>query len=217
MTLTDYTNIWKVILMLLLSELITSRELKYPLLRKFSKFASLKNAIDEFYLNAFSPEILSAINFAEEASFSAKIINKHFKLSGVDKESIEFSESRFQINLLYIQKHFEDALSSLALKENYTLFIDGIDIRPYEIDYNDYLECIKGLGNAIWALNNDFFGNIKGSPGRLKVVLLIRPDLFKMADKLLSFQQDDVLDEGQAWDYIISLSQPRAFDTKQQS
>lgn len=240
LTLTDYTNIWKVILQLLIAEFITSRELKYPVFQKFSKFAALKNAIDEFYLNAFSPEILSAINFAEEASLSAKIINKHFHLSGTEKEKIEFSESRFQINLLYIQKHFADALSSLKLAENYTLYIDGIDIRPHEIDYHDYLDCIKGLGNAIWSLNSDFFGNIKGSPGRLKVVLLIRPDifdslglqnqnskvrdnsvildwktyypehrsseLFKLADKLLSSQQNNVLDEGQAWDYYFPYS-----------
>ena len=237
LTLTDYTNIWTVILLLLLSEFITSRELKYPLLQKFSKFSALKDAIDEFYLNAFSPEILTAINFAEEASLSAKIINKHFQLSGAEKEKIEFSESRFQVNLLYIKKHFEDALSSLSLKENYTLYIDGIDIRPYDIPYNDYLDCIKGLGNAVWSLNSDFFGNIKDSAGRLKVVLLIRPDifdslglqnqnskvrdnsvildwktyypehrgseLFKLADKLLAFQQDNKLDDGQAWDYYF--------------
>lgn len=37
---------------------------------------------------------------------------------------------------------------------------------------------MKGLANAVWALNNDFFSNIKDSKGRLRVVLLIRPDIF---------------------------------------
>ena len=165
--LADYVNIWKVILMLLLSEFITSRELKYPILQSFSKFKALKESVDEFYLDAFSPEILSAINFAEESSLSASILNKNFKIIGADKEKIQFSETRFQVNLLYIQRHFEDALSSLSLKENYTVFIDGIDVRPFDIEYNDYLDCVKGLANAVWALNSDFFGNIKGSRGRL--------------------------------------------------
>jgi hypothetical protein len=178
LNLSDYTNIWKVILMLLLSELITKKELKHPILQRFSKFKALKDSVDEFYLNAFSPEILSAINFAEESSLSASILNKNFKLVGEEKSKIEFSEARFQVNLLYIQKHFEDALSSLSLNENYTLFIDGVDIRPYDIEFEDYLDCVKGLANAIWSLNTDFFGNIKGSKGRLKTVLLIRPDIF---------------------------------------
>ena len=178
LNLSDYTNIWKVILMLLLSELITKREIKHPLLQRFSKFKALKDSVDEFYLNAFSPEILSAINFAEESSLSASILNKNFNIAGAEKSKIEFSESRFQVNLLYIQKHFEDALSSLSLKDNYVLFIDGIDIRPYDIPYSDYLDCVKGLANAIWALNTDFFGNIKDSKGRLRVVLLVRPDIF---------------------------------------
>jgi len=240
LNLSDYTNIWKVIIYLLISDLVISKELKYPLFQKFSKFNSLKKSVDEFYLNAFSPEILSAINFVEESALSASIINKYFKLGGSEKEKIEFSESRFQVNLLYIQKHFEDALSSLNLSENHTLYIDGIDIRPHEIEYNDYLDCIKGLANAIWALNTDVFGSIKGSKGRLKVVLLVRPDifdslglqnqnskvrdnsvildwrtlypehrsseLFLIADKLLSSQQDEELKPGEAWDYYFPYS-----------
>lgn len=222
---------------MLISEFITERELKDAFIKRFSKFYTLKKSINGFYLNAFSPEIISAMNFAEESSLSAGIINKHFKINGLEKEKIEFSETRFQINLLYIQKRFEESLSSLNLSESYTLFIDGIDIRPHEINYNDYLDCIKGLANAIWSLNGDFFGNIKGSKGRIKVVLLVRPDIFDtiglqnqnskvkdnsvvldwkttypehrhsdiflLTDKLLSFQQDNILDPGQAWDYYF--------------
>ena len=216
-----------------------------PIFQRFSKFKALKDSVDEFYLNAFSPEILSAISFAEESSLSASILNKNFQVAGAEKEKIEFSETRFQVNLLYIQKHFEEALSSLTLSENYTLYIDGIDIRPFDVIYDDYLDCVKGLANAIWALNSDFFGNIKGSKGRLKVVLLVRPDIFDsigfqnqnskvrdnsvvldwktvypehrrsdiffLADKLLSFQQENSLDEGQAWDYYFPFNTRNVF------
>lgn len=57
------------------------------------------------------------------------------------------------------------------------MFIDGIDTRPSDIDQTDYLQCIKGLNEAMWELNNDFFPNIKGSKGHFKIVLLIRPDI----------------------------------------
>jgi hypothetical protein len=79
---------------------------------------------------------------------------------------------------LYIQQQFEKAISSLKLEKNHILFIDGIDIRPRNIDYEEYLDCIKGLVNAMWALNNDFLANVKDSKGRIKVVVLIRPDIF---------------------------------------
>ena len=73
---------------------------------------------------------------------------------------------------------FEKALKQLKLSNNHTLFIDGIDIRPDGIEYPEYLDCVKGLANAVWQLNNDFFPTINDSKGRLKVVLLVRPDIF---------------------------------------
>jgi hypothetical protein len=65
------------------------------------------------------------------------------------------------------------------LAQNHVLFIDGIDIRPSSIPYEEYLECIKGLANAVWEINNDFLPSIKGGKGRMRVVLLIRPDIFE--------------------------------------
>lgn len=52
-------------------------------------------------------------------------------------------------------------------------------LRPSSIQYPQYLECIKGLANALWEVNNDFFPSIKGGGGRLRAVLLIRPDIFE--------------------------------------
>jgi hypothetical protein len=99
------------------------------------------------------------------------------------------------------------------------------------------LECIKGLANAVWGINNDFFSSIKDHGGRLRVVLIARPDifdklelhnrnnkigdnsvlldwqttyntyrtssLFSLTDRLLSFQQQEKIKEGNAWDYYF--------------
>ncbi|MDF5392173.1 P-loop ATPase, Sll1717 family [Vibrio parahaemolyticus] len=174
--LSDYTNIWRVIILLMLSKQIAEKE--DGLLPKFIKFRALNSAIDEYYLHAFSPEILHALQFVQESKVAAEYLSKFAKASGEQKESLTFSENRFQTNLLYIQKSFEKALSELKLSNSHTLFIDGIDIRPDGIEYREYLDCVKGLANAVWQLNNDFFPTIKDSKGRLKAVLLVRPDIF---------------------------------------
>jgi hypothetical protein len=82
--------------------------------------------------------MIYAIQFAEEAKVAAELIAKHATIGGEDKTSSSFSESRFQTNLLYIQKQFEEAFRSMKLRKTHLLFIDGIDIRPSSIPYEDY-------------------------------------------------------------------------------
>lgn len=241
LTLSDYTRIWKVIIYLLIAQQVREAENKFPLLGNWTKFNELNQAIDEYYKSAFSPEILYAIEFAEQAKLAAELVAKYStvggSVGGENSISVKFSEQRYQTNLLYIQRNFEEALDGLKLSHNHLLFIDGIDIRPESIEYKDYSECVKGLANAVWSINNDFFSGIKDSKGRMRVILLIRPDifnsmglqnqnskirdnsavlswlttyseyrrsdLFSMADKLLSIQQDENLKEGKAWDYYF--------------
>ena len=178
LTLTEYTNIWKVLIYLLLSQRIQKSEKESIIYSKFSKFKPLQDAINTFYNSAFSPEIIFALNVIEESKEVAELMYKFFKVAGHETYSQSFTESKFQINLLYIQQKFETALASLKLEKNHILFIDGIDIRPRNIDFEDYLECVKGLSNAVWMLNSDFFSQIKDTKGRLKIMMLVRPDIF---------------------------------------
>lgn len=177
--LSDFTSIWKVILYLLISKQINEKEGGPEFLKRFTKFAAVKNAIDEYYNRAFSPEIIQALQFVQESKIAAELMAKYAKASGEESETLTFTESRFQLNLFYMQRAFESALRQVRLVKNHILFIDGIDIRPSSIEYSDYLECIKGLANAVWEINNDFFPSIKGGGGRMRVVLLIRPDIFE--------------------------------------
>lgn len=179
LSLSDFSSIWKVILYLLIAKQVQDREGVVSQLLNYTKFAALNAAIDEYYLSAFSPEIIQALSFVQESKLAAELLHKHAALKSEDKSSISFSESRFQINLFYIQKQFENAFSQIRLSQNHVLFIDGIDIRPSSIPYEEYLECIKGLANAVWEINNDFLPSIKGGKGRMRVVLLIRPDIFE--------------------------------------
>lgn len=177
--LSDYTSIWKVIIFLLMSQQVVEHEGGAAFLRRFTKMAAIQKAIDEYYSKAFSPEIVQALQFVQESKHAAELVAKHAKVAGEEKEVLTFSESRFQTNLFYLQRAFETALGQARCERNHIIFIDGIDIRPSSIPYSEYLECIKGLANAIWEVNNDFFPSIKGGQGRLRGVLLIRPDIFE--------------------------------------
>ena len=117
------------------------------------------------------------MNIVDESEIFAKLLCKYSEASGKQSQTIEFSETKIQHNLYYIEKMFSNALSSIKLKDDIVLFIDGIDIRPEKIKYEEYIECIKGLADAVWFLNTSTFANIKGSDGLFRVVLL-RPDIY---------------------------------------
>jgi len=176
--LSDYASIWKVIILLLLAKSISTEEINNNPFARNRRIKAILQAIDDYYRNAFAPEILYALKWIEDTKVAAELITKYLKVTGEGGGSSTVEESRFQVNLLYVQHQLETALSSIKLRRNHILFVDGIDIRPGTIPYTDYLDCVKGLANAVWSINNDFFSAIKDSPGRFRTVLLVRPDIF---------------------------------------
>lgn len=208
--LSDYASIWKVIIYLLISQQVYKNEGGVELLKRFTKLNSVQNAIDEYYNKAFSPEIIQALQFVQESKVAAELLSKFAKAGGEEKEVLTFSESRFQTNLFYIQRAFESALSQVRLEYSHILFIDGIDIRPSSIPYSEYLECIKGLANAVWEVNNDFFPAIKGGGGRLRAVILIRPDIFESLG--LQNQNTKIRDNAVFLDWITEYVNHRKSD-----
>jgi hypothetical protein len=166
--------------LLLLAKNINENELDRSCLN-FAKRGNLKSltcAIDKYYKKAFSPEIINILHFIENSQYAAELIAENASFSAEKGTNVSYTESCFQVNMMVILNHFKDAFSALKMRNNHILFIDGIDIRPGEIAYADYLECIKGLSNAVWNINTDFFANIKDSKGRFKVILLLRPDIY---------------------------------------
>lgn len=175
--LTGYVGIWKVIILLLLSKSISENDKVVTLFNK-SIISDLVNAVDEYYANAFAPEIISALKVIDESEMVAKLISQYAEIGGNAVSKYEFIETKFQTNLFYIEKKFSDALQKLKLNKSINLFIDGIDVRPDSIPYTDYLECIRGLVTASWILNTELFQNVRDSKGQLRVILLLRPDIY---------------------------------------
>ena len=176
--ISGYIDIWKVIILLLLSKSVTDNDKVISPFNK-SNLPALMTAIDEYYNRAFSPEIVNALKIVDKSELAANLICKVVEAGGSSGKTNEFTEQRLQMNLYYIEKQFEKTLGKLKLTKNITLYIDGIDVRPSQIPYTEYLDCIKGLSNACWSLNTELFSNIRDSKnGQFRVVLLLRPDIF---------------------------------------
>jgi len=180
--LSDYTEIWKTLILLLFCEKL-SKHLHAPWFGSGkAAIREIDSAINNFYESAFSPELVTALRIVEQNGIAAELFGKQGPvqagMSANFQNLSENSEHKFQTNLLFIRKKFELALSKVKTDFGFLIFIDGIDIRPSSIEFSDYLDCIKGLANAVWYLNNDFFSEIKDSNGRFRTVLLVRPDIF---------------------------------------
>lgn len=167
---------WKVILLMLVSEHIKDSERSGFIFT--NKFKNIREAIDDYYDSAFDPEVVTALEFVQDAELNSRLISKIAGIEAKEKTSEKTSRSKFQTSLASIDRAFRDALGSLKLSKDHILFIDGIDVRPSDVTFEEYIEVIKALSVAIWDLNKDFFGKIRDSRGRIKVVLLVRPDIF---------------------------------------
>lgn len=180
--LSQYSEVWRTLLLMAAATNILEKSGTPDFLKRFTKIGALKNAIDEFYEHAFAPEIVKMLSFVESAELASSLIAKHMgagaNVSSKIRNEVRDSESIFQTHLMRIRKAFEIALSGVRLDKNFLIFIDGVDVRPGDITYSDYFECVRGLIDGVWAINNDFLANIKDSRGRIRVVLLVRPDTF---------------------------------------
>ena len=176
--LSDYVSIWRVIILVLIATSINKDNID-ELFSKNDKLEKIKQAIDNYFNRAFSPEIATAMQIVENSQEIAKLMFNLLDYKTQSTDELTFTETKFQTNLQYIEKQLIDSIMKLKIRNNQFLFIDGIDIRPAGIEYKEYLSCVKGLTEAIWSLNNDVLSIVNGSKGRFKIVLLIRPDIFQ--------------------------------------
>lgn len=174
----DYANIWRPMLLHMACQSIVDKSHNF-LTKLTGKFSAIQAEISKFNKKALNPEVEVAFEAINEMALNAALENEHIGKVGSEFRTKDTDRtSQIKHHLLEAETTLKTALSELKLGNNHILFIDGIDYRPESVPYNDYLACIKGLGEAVWQLNNDFFGNIRDSKGRIKIVLLVRPDVF---------------------------------------
>ena len=174
----DYANIWRPMLLHMTCQSIVDKS-KGIFAKITGKFSTIEAEIKRFNKNALNPEVEVAFEAINEMAATVNVGQKDIANAGAELRTKDTDKtSKIKHHLLETETTLKTALSELSLNNDHVLFIDGIDYRPDSVPYNDYLNCIKGLGEAVWQLNNDFFGKIRDSKGRIKCVILVRPDVF---------------------------------------
>lgn len=176
----DYANIWRPILLVMMAQAIISKH-KGTISGFLGKFSKIEELISEFNQGALNPEIEVAFQLVttEKTGVSLGALGGvPLKISAEDSAQATDNSEIIKHNLLQRELALKQAIADLNLSKNVTLFMDGIDFRPSSVPSADYVACVKGLGEAAWQLNSEYFSNIRDSRGRLKTVLLVRPDVF---------------------------------------
>ncbi len=174
----DYANIWRSMLLFITGRMLVEKS-KNPMHFLTGKFSKVEREIKRWSKNALNPEVESAFEAINSESLNARLKNdKAGEFGGELKNQKTEKESVLKHHLLETESSLKEAISSLSLTDDHILFIDGIDYRPESVPYPEYIECIKGLGEAVWQLNTEYFNTIRDSKGRIKIVLLVRPDVF---------------------------------------
>ena len=149
MALSEYSEVWRTLLLMTAATTVIAKSGTPEFFQRFTKLGALKNVIDDFYEKAFAPEIVKMLNFVEASEASSSLIAKYMgsgpEIASKQRTEQQSSASLFQTNLLQIRKAFEAALAALRMEQNFLVFIDGIDVRPSDIAYSDYFECVRGL------------------------------------------------------------------------
>lgn len=174
----DYANIWRPMLLHMMAQALVQKSKGF--LESFTgKFDVIEEEIESFNAGALNPEVEVAFELVSETADQIKLGGSFVGSIEMEERSREAAKTeRIRHHLLEQERRLKTALADLRLSRHHVLFIDGIDYRPESVSYKDYLACIKGLGEAAWDLNSSFFGNIRDSKGRIKVCLLVRPDVF---------------------------------------
>lgn len=146
----DYANIWRSMLLFLTGKMLVAKSKK--LLDNITgKFRPIEKEINKWTQNALNPEIESAFEAIISARFSASIGRKNnSQIKGSSQNNEKENVTQLRHHLLETENSLKEAINSLTLKDPHVLFIDGIDYRPEGVPYQEYIECIKGLAEAVW-------------------------------------------------------------------
>lgn len=174
----DYANIWRSMLLFIVARMVVEKS-KGILSYITGKFSKIEREIDAWSKNALNPEVETAFEAINSEALNAKLKNEKVgEVGGELKNQQTEKASILKHHLLDTENSLKEAISSLSLQDDHILFIDGIDYRPELVPYNEYIACIKGLAEAAWQLNTEYFNLIRDTKGRIRIVLLVRPDVF---------------------------------------
>ena len=179
---TDYSIIWRATILYLMAKLAIDKSKRWH--HKINgKFKKIEEAIKKFDADHLIPELEYVIQFASsltsEAEIGAEVPDAiSASLTQTRGNSQNSSTTKIKAALLECESILKTALSGIKFSKDIVLFLDGLDTKPNEVDSSEFKKCLIGLSEAAWHLNSEYFSTIKDSIGRMRCVLLLRPDVF---------------------------------------
>ena len=202
---TDYLTMWKVILLQKLLFGLDEKEISFW--GRTKNFQVIQNTISEHFGYDVSDDSFNPITVIDNCGRQAEVtdyLNDEFELriaapmiegtamqkDGVESKTAHTTQktvtrvvSSYTDTWLRSINTFKKSLEKISFKHNHFLFIDGLDVRPKEIDAREYSECIGALVRAVYELNTKVFGNMNRVDGHdFKIIALTRTDIFLNSD-----------------------------------
>ncbi|TJZ77536.1 P-loop ATPase, Sll1717 family [Chitiniphilus eburneus] len=179
---TDYSIIWRATLLYLMAKLVIEKERTW-VHRINRKFADIEKAINKYDQESHIPELEYVVEFVTTLTQSSEISGSlpetaKAGLNESNSQTKKLTSREIKLALLECEKILKAGLQGIKLSSDVALFIDGLDAKPNEVDFAEYQKCLIGLAEAAWHLNSDYFASIKDTHGRMRCVLLLRPDVF---------------------------------------
>lgn len=171
-------QLWQVLLLVIAAERVIAKEAD---VLGFKKFSGLKRLIDEFYEQRFTPEFPVAVQMIERFDQLAKLSNSYIGETGEGStKETSTAEQKGNSPLNSILRQFESAFLEARTQSDHIIFVDRIDLKPDDIEFEKFIQALRAFARAALHINEKVFSRMKGKK-RIKFVLLVRPDIF---DKL---------------------------------
>lgn len=179
---TDYSVVWRATLLYLIAKLIVEKKKKW--FHKINnKFSAIENAINTYDKDSQLPELEYVIEFVTTLTQGSDLsVNvPDLVKAGISENGSQTTKSstkEIKGALQDCEKILKTGLQGVKLTGDIALFIDGLDAKPNGVDFLEYNKCLIGLAEAAWHLNSEYFTSFKDTNGRMRCVLLLRPDVF---------------------------------------
>lgn len=202
---TDYLTMWKVIILQKLLLGLDATEISF--LGRSKNFKKIQDTISSYFGYDVTDESFNPITVIDSCGKQSEVteyLNGEIGLNmpvkgtslsltykkGVNNKSTQSSDKTtersgaiYTDTWLRAIDAFRKAITKISFKYNHFLFIDGLDVRPKEIDAKEYGECIGALVRAVFDLNSKFLGSMNRKDGReFKIIALTRTDIFLNSD-----------------------------------
>lgn len=184
LTYTDYVTLWKAALLIKLCASLENDEIS---IRGKLGFVKIENILKRYNFTQFTEDTFSPISYMDSSEFVTSGSLKVAK-GGVEPNTGYTRKKNEQITVqknIYVDEwvrfinEISHELEKIRLTNTHYLFIDGIDVRPKNIDFESYSECVYSLIRAVYDVNFNILSKIKDRrKGRLQIIVLTRLDIF---------------------------------------